>query len=100
MMRGDIHSVDLDPAREFPADSAAGEGFTNTGNALVMSPALVTTAARRRSAIAIACRTTSDTRVRGAAFMRVDQRAKARCPTVAPRFEAVKKSECHVGWTS
>ncbi len=32
----------LDPAREFPADGAAGEGFTNTGNALVMSPALVT----------------------------------------------------------
>jgi hypothetical protein len=33
---------DLDPAREFPADSAAGEGFTNTGNSLVMSPALLT----------------------------------------------------------
>lgn len=32
----------LEPAREFPADGAAGEGFTNTGNALVMSPALVT----------------------------------------------------------
>lgn len=32
----------LDPAREFPADSAAGEGFTNTGAALVMSPALIT----------------------------------------------------------
>jgi hypothetical protein len=32
----------LDPAREFPADGAAGEGFTNTGGALVMSPALVT----------------------------------------------------------
>ncbi len=32
----------LDPAHEFPADGAAGEGFTNTGNALVMSPALVT----------------------------------------------------------
>lgn len=31
----------LDPAREFPADSAAGEGFTNTGNSLVMSPALL-----------------------------------------------------------
>ncbi len=31
-----------DPAREFPVDGAAGEGFTNTGNALVMSPALVT----------------------------------------------------------
>jgi len=30
----------LDPAREFPADGAAGEGFTNTGGALVMSPAL------------------------------------------------------------
>ncbi|MFM1767490.1 MAG: hypothetical protein RJA22_19 [Verrucomicrobiota bacterium] len=32
----------LDPAREFPADSAAGEGFMNVGQALVMSPALVT----------------------------------------------------------
>lgn len=32
----------LDPAREFPGDGAAGEGFTNTGNALVMSPSLVT----------------------------------------------------------
>ncbi|HAV61611.1 MAG TPA: hypothetical protein DCY13_04505 [Verrucomicrobiales bacterium] len=32
----------LDPAREFPTDSAAGEGFMNVGQALVMSPALVT----------------------------------------------------------
>ena len=32
----------LDPAREFPSDSAAGEGFTNTGASLVMSPALLT----------------------------------------------------------
>ena len=32
----------LSPAREFPVDGAAGEGFTNTGSALVMSPALVT----------------------------------------------------------
>lgn len=32
----------LAPAKEFPVDGAAGEGFTNTGNALVMSPALVT----------------------------------------------------------
>ena len=32
---------DLDPAREFPIDGAAGEGFTNTGEALVMSPALI-----------------------------------------------------------
>lgn len=31
----------LDPVKEFPADSAAGEGFMNTGNALVMSPALI-----------------------------------------------------------
>jgi len=30
----------LDPAREFSADSGAGEGFTNTGQSLVMSPAL------------------------------------------------------------
>jgi len=32
----------LDPAHEFPVDGAAGEGFTNTGDALVMSPSLVT----------------------------------------------------------
>jgi hypothetical protein len=31
----------LDPAREFPVDGAAGEGFTNVGAALVMSPALL-----------------------------------------------------------
>lgn len=32
----------LDPAREFPVDGAAGEGFMNVGNALVMSPSLFT----------------------------------------------------------
>lgn len=37
----DLLGVDLDPAREFPIDGAAGEGFTNTGEALVMSPALL-----------------------------------------------------------
>ena len=31
----------LNPTREFPVDGAAGEGFTNAGDALVMSPALV-----------------------------------------------------------
>ncbi len=37
----DLTGVDtLDPAREFPVDGAAGEGFTNTGDALAMSPAL------------------------------------------------------------
>ena len=36
----DLTGVELDPTREFPVDGAAGEGFTNTGNALVMSPAL------------------------------------------------------------
>lgn len=35
-----VHS--LDPAREFPVDGAAGEGFTNAGAALVMSPTLLT----------------------------------------------------------
>ncbi|MCH8042905.1 MAG: DUF1592 domain-containing protein [Planctomycetes bacterium] len=33
--------VSLDPTREFPIDGAAGEGFTNTGGALSMSPSLV-----------------------------------------------------------
>lgn len=37
----DLTGVALDPAKEFPADSAAGEGFTNAGGALVMSPALL-----------------------------------------------------------
>jgi Protein of unknown function (DUF1592)/Protein of unknown function (DUF1588)/Protein of unknown function (DUF1587)/Protein of unknown function (DUF1585)/Protein of unknown function (DUF1595)/Planctomycete cytochrome C len=38
----DLTGLNLDPAREFPVDGAAGEGFMNTGNALVMSPALLT----------------------------------------------------------
>ena len=38
----DLTGVDsLDPVREFPIDGAAGEGFTNTGDALVMSPSLI-----------------------------------------------------------
>ncbi|PQO33255.1 hypothetical protein C5Y96_10400 [Blastopirellula marina] len=37
----DLTGVPLEPAKEFPVDGAAGEGFTNTGNALVMSPSLV-----------------------------------------------------------
>ena len=37
----DLTGVALDPTREFPADSSAGEGFTNTGDALVMSPGLL-----------------------------------------------------------
>ena len=38
----DLTGVDsLDPTREFPIDGAAGEGFTNTGSAQAMSPALV-----------------------------------------------------------
>ncbi len=32
----------LDPGREFPTDSASGEGFMNVGNSLVMSPSLLT----------------------------------------------------------
>ncbi|HUR47409.1 MAG TPA: DUF1592 domain-containing protein [Candidatus Saccharimonadales bacterium] len=39
----DLTGVDsLDPVKEFPVDGAAGEGFMNTGNALVMSPSLIT----------------------------------------------------------
>ncbi|HWB10582.1 MAG TPA: DUF1592 domain-containing protein [Pirellulales bacterium] len=38
----DLTLVDLQVAREFPADGAAGEGFTNAGAALGMSPSLVT----------------------------------------------------------
>ncbi len=36
----DLTGVDLKPAREFPVDGAAGEGFTNVGEAMAMSPAL------------------------------------------------------------
>ena len=35
-----VHS--LDPADQFPVDGAAGEGFTNVGDALPMSPSLLT----------------------------------------------------------
>src|SRR5437868_1276268 len=39
----DLSGVEsLDPAKEFPVDSASGEGFMNVGNSLVMSPSLVT----------------------------------------------------------
>lgn len=37
----DLTGAALDPVREFPADNAAGEGFTNTGDAMAMSPALL-----------------------------------------------------------
>lgn len=39
----DLTGVDLQPAREFPTDGAAGEGFTNAAEALTdVSPALLT----------------------------------------------------------
>lgn len=39
----DLTGVDLQPGREFPADGAAGEGFTNAAEALTdISPALLT----------------------------------------------------------
>jgi hypothetical protein len=38
----DLTGVDLEPARDFPLDGAAGEGFTNAGDALVTSPTLLT----------------------------------------------------------
>lgn len=37
----DLTEINLEPAREFPADAAAGEGFTNVSDALVMSPAML-----------------------------------------------------------
>ena len=38
----DLTGVDsLQPAREFPVDGAAGEGFTNAAHALAMSPSLL-----------------------------------------------------------
>ncbi|MCH2129291.1 MAG: DUF1587 domain-containing protein, partial [Pirellulaceae bacterium] len=36
----DLTGVEFQLTREFPADSAAGEGFTNAGESMVMSPAL------------------------------------------------------------
>lgn len=38
----DLTGVALKPAREFPADGAAGEGFTNATAAMAMSPAMLT----------------------------------------------------------
>jgi hypothetical protein len=39
----DLTGVDsIEPVKEFPADGGAGEGFTNTGQSLVMSPSLAT----------------------------------------------------------
>src|SRR6185436_8944825 len=37
----DLTGIDLDPTKDFPADGAAGEGFTNAGDALVTSPTLL-----------------------------------------------------------
>lgn len=36
----DLTGVDIRPTASFPVDPASGEGFTNTGEALTMSPAL------------------------------------------------------------
>ncbi len=36
----DLTGVDIRPTRTFPVDPAAGEGFSNTGEALAMSPGL------------------------------------------------------------
>jgi hypothetical protein len=37
----DLTEVALDPAKKFPVDGAAGEGFLNTGASLSMSPAMI-----------------------------------------------------------
>lgn len=37
----DLTGVPLEPTKQFPVDSAAGEGFTNVGEVLVMSPSMV-----------------------------------------------------------
>ena len=36
----DLTGVDIQPAKSFPLDPASGEGFNNTGEALIMSPSL------------------------------------------------------------
>lgn len=38
----DLTGVDIRPTQSFPVDPAAGEGFSNTGEALAMSPSLFT----------------------------------------------------------
>ncbi len=49
----DLTGVDLQPAREFPADGAAGEGFTNAAEALTeISPALLSKYLNASKAIA------------------------------------------------
>ncbi len=50
----DLTGVDLRPAREFPVDGAAGEGFTNVGEALAMSPAMLDKYVAAAKAIAVA----------------------------------------------
>lgn len=37
----DLAGADLHPTRQFPDDSVAGEGFANTGEALIMAPTLL-----------------------------------------------------------
>ena len=37
----DLTGVNLNPAREFPSEGAAGEGFNNVGDALVISPGML-----------------------------------------------------------
>ncbi len=37
----DLTGIDFTPTREFPADGAAGEGFTNAGDGLVMNSVLL-----------------------------------------------------------
>lgn len=37
----DLTGVALEPAKQFPVDGAAGEGFLNTGASLSMSPAMI-----------------------------------------------------------
>ena len=53
----DLTSVlTLNPTRQFPVDGAAGEGFTNTGDALSMSANLVRKYLDSAAEIADACR--------------------------------------------
>lgn len=37
----DLFGVDFQPGRDFPADPSGGEGFDNTADALILSPALL-----------------------------------------------------------
>ena len=73
----------LDPVKEFPADSASGEGFMNVGNSLVMSPLWspsISTPPRKSPNTRCFCRMASLSRP---AYLRAIGRTKSSRPSAA-----------------